>query len=105
VKLRRWHRAGIVASIGWILYASTSERLRHADLAYSIGRATFDACIGVERRPFNECSEEQHRQVQEFMATQVWKSVAAGAVLPVILTWLLVGLGLWVFRWIMSGDR
>ncbi len=108
MKLRRWHRVGIVASIGWILYAGFSERVRHVDQAYLMGRIEYVGCMNVDKRSSDECREVHRGVVKEFLATHVWLdwiSFIVVAVLPVILAWLLAGLGLWVYRWIVSGDR
>lgn len=105
MKLRRWHRVGIVASVVWILYAGSSERIRQTRLAGEIAIAARDACGRARERSVDECSEVFHRVWKEQHADLPWELVAYEAFAPVVGAWLLAGLGLWVYRWIMSGDR
>lgn len=109
MKLRRWHRVGIVASMGWVLYVGISAWVSHVDQAYLMGRMEFVDCRNVDQRPLYECQEVHSRVVEEFLATQVWldwrESFVVVAVLPVILAWLLAGLALYVYQWIVLGDR
>jgi hypothetical protein len=104
MKLRRWHRIGIVMSVLWIMYAAYVERSSQMDRGGQHAATMYRLCLDAKQQSSTECAEEHSRLFREGLQPN-WEMVAFNAFAPVLAGWLFVGLGLFVFRWIMSGDR
>jgi len=104
MRLRRWHRLGIiltiVCAIGLFYYVYTRDDELGEDVYY---RQT-NECRVAERRglPAEKCYREVERERARVVRekTQQATAVTAGAI---VLAWLAAFLGIGLYRWVMAG--
>lgn len=103
-RLNIWTRAGIVASVVWIAGAGTWRALQVFDDARTASDSAYRSCKALGEllnRPQGCFSAMSH--AEQVVKADGWKHVAIAATLPVIVSWVAVGLLVMAARWVMAG--
>lgn len=103
IRLNMWQRAGVVASVLWAVGAGFYMRAEVVRDAVSVGSLAYESCTQAGRAG---CFRETDLATQAAMGGAYgWASIAAVALGPVLLAWLLVYVTIWTARWVWAGRR
>jgi hypothetical protein len=104
MRLRRWHRLGIILTliggIGLFYYVFTRDDELGEDIYY---RQT-NECRVAERRglPADKCYREVERQRAKVIREK-WEEAAIVTAAAIVLAWLAAFMSIGLYRWVMAG--
>ena len=101
MKLRRWHRVGIVISSLWFLLAGYYKRSKQVDFATSHAVTMGRLCLDVNQKPMATCLTEQSNILEAALKPN-WENVLFFAIAPVLLGWFLLLVGKIIFKWVRA---
>lgn len=111
LKLNMWQRLGIIASALWMVGGGLWQRTSDVAFASHMMSERYLPCTeaasqlasGADAINSN-CMSDAFKTYLIFMEGS-WGNVALFAIGPVLLTWILSYVILWLFRWVMIGRR
>ena len=104
MRLRRWHRLGIILTliggIGLFYYVFT----RDDELGEDIYFRQTNECRVAERRglPAEKCYREVERQ-RAIIMRQKWQEAAIVTAAAIVLAWVAAFMSIGLYRWVMAG--
>lgn len=104
MRLRRWHRLGIILTIivgiGLFYYVFTRDDELGEDIYY---RQT-NECRVAERRglPADKCYREVERQRANAIRAR-WEEAAIVTAAAIVLAWIAAFVSIGLYRWVMAG--
>lgn len=104
MRLRRWHRLGIILTIlggiGLFYYVFT----RNDELGEDIFYRQTNECRVAERRglPADKCYREVERQRAQ-VVRQKWQEAAIVTAGAIVLAWVAAFISIGLYRWVMAG--
>jgi hypothetical protein len=104
MRLRRWHRLGIILTVigglGLFYYAFTRDDELGEDIYYR----QVNECRVAERRglPADNCYREVERQHAKVLREK-WREAAIVTAGGVVLAWGAAFVGIGLYRWVMAG--
>jgi hypothetical protein len=104
MRLRRWHRLGIILTaiggIGLFSYVVTRDDELGPDIVYR----QVNECRVAERRgvPTDNCYREVERRREKVMREK-WQAAAVVTAGAVVSAWVAAFLSIGLYRWVMAG--
>jgi hypothetical protein len=104
MRLKVWHRLGIVLSVAWVLGGGGWQATQMSRFAAEQGELTYSLCYSGPHPSSPEVvCELQAQRTRDAYRQGLWTDVAVRTFLPLALAWAAVFLAIWVTRWVLAG--
>lgn len=100
MRLKRWHRLGVVLSIFWVLYSAGATRNQQLQFVETSASINMQTCTD-EGKPIETCLKVSSDKYKELLPVN-WEQIAADAFVPLILVWMTVFIFIGCYKWIMG---
>ncbi len=104
MRLKVWHRIGIVLSAAWVLGGGGWQAVQMGRLAAEQGELTYSLCYSGSHASSPEVvCEVQAQRTRDAYRDGLWTEVAVRTFFPLALAWAAAFLAIWVTRWVLAG--
>jgi hypothetical protein len=100
MRLNGFQRIGVVLSVVWAVGAFLYVRKQQMKFGFDYAKSHFDTCMS--HSVVADCVAKMDKELST--AYQIgWEEVTVYALLPIPLVWLVIYIGIKIFKWVRKG--